>query len=146
MANEELYLKQLTKRNIKPTAIRLLVLKELMNADRAFSMLDLENRLVTVDKSTIFRTITLFLTHHLIHAIDDGTGSLKYAACSNDCNCEAHDLHTHFYCESCHRTFCFKTIHIPRVTLPEGFSTRSINYVIKGLCSDCSSPKNNKEI
>lgn len=141
MANEELYLKLLAQRDIKPTAIRLLVLKELLHADRAYSLLDLENRLVTVDKSTIFRTITLFLGHHLIHAIDDGSGSLKYAVCGSDCNCDVDDLHTHFYCESCHRTFCFKQIHIPSVSLPDGFSTHSINYVIKGLCSDCAGKK-----
>lgn len=77
----------------------------MMQHKEAFSLLDLENDLDTVDKSTIYRTITLFLTHHLIHAIDDGSGSLKYAVCSNDCNCEVDDLHTHFYCEKCHRTF-----------------------------------------
>ena len=138
MANEETYLKLLALRDIKPTANRLLVLREMLAADRAFSLLDLEDRLVTMDKSTIFRTITLFLGHHLIHAIDDGSGSLKYALCSSDCNCEVDDLHTHFYCEACHRTFCFKQIHIPRVTLPEGFSMNSINYVIKGLCNECA--------
>ena len=138
MPNEETYLKLLAQRDIKPTAIRLLVLKELLTADRAFSLLDLEDRLVTVDKSTIFRTLTLFLGHHLIHAVDDGSGSLKYAACSRDCNCEMDDLHTHFYCTACHRTFCFKQIQVPQVTLPEGFTMQSINYVIKGLCSECS--------
>ena len=109
-----------------------------MQHKEAFSLLDLENELDTVDKSTIYRTITLFLAHHLIHSIDDGTGSLKYAVCSNDCNCEVDDLHTHFYCENCHRTFCMKSIHVPIVTLPPGFTVQSINYVLKGLCSECS--------
>lgn len=59
MANEETYLKLLALRDIKPTANRLLVLREMLAADRAFSLLDLEDRLVTMDKSTIFRTITL---------------------------------------------------------------------------------------
>lgn len=138
MPQEDLYLKLLAQRKVKPTAIRLMVLKELARADRAYSLLDLEDRLVTVDKSTLFRTLTLFLGHHLIHAIDDGSGSLKYALCSNECNCEVDDLHTHFYCEACHRTFCLKQIHIPHVTLPRGFTMHSINYVIKGLCSDCA--------
>lgn len=98
--NETIYLKKLEQREIKPTAIRLLILKTMMQHKEAFSLLDLENELDTVDKSTIYRTITLFLAHHLIHGIDDGTGSLKYAVCSNDCNCEVDDLHTHFYCEN----------------------------------------------
>lgn len=96
--NETIYLKKLEQREIKPTAIRLLILKTMMQHKEAFSLLDLENELDTVDKSTIYRTITLFLAHHLVHGIDDGTGSLKYAVCSNDCNCEVDDLHTHFYC------------------------------------------------
>ncbi len=136
--DQEVYLKKLEKRNIKPTAMRLLILKTMMQLDRAVSLLDLENELVTVDKSTIFRTITLFLGHHLIHGVDDGTGSLKYAVCSNECNCSVDEQHTHFYCQSCHRTFCLKSIRVPVVQLPDGFAIQSINYVIKGLCSECS--------
>ena len=76
---EKVYLDKLAKRDIKPTAIRLLILKSMMEAGRAVSQLDLETLLDTVDKSTISRTITLFLSHHLIHSIDDGSGSWKYA-------------------------------------------------------------------
>ena len=96
---EDIYLDKLVRRDIKPTAIRLLVIKEMMQAERAVSLLDLETLLDTVDKSTISRTIALFLSHHLIHSIDDGSGSLKYAVCDNSCNCVVQDLHSHFYCE-----------------------------------------------
>lgn len=141
--NEQTYLDKLEKREIKPTAMRLLILKSMMGFRRAFSLLDLENQLDTVDKSTIFRTITLFLGHHLIHCIDDGSGSLKYAVCSNECNCSVNDLHTHFYCGKCHRTFCLKSIQVPVVQLPPGFSVQGINYVLKGLCADCSGEERN---
>lgn len=136
--NESKYLELLEKREIKPTAMRLLILKTMMQQKLAFSLLDLENELDTVDKSTIYRTITLFLAHRLIHDIDDGSGSLKYAVCSIECDCEVSDLHAHFYCESCHHTFCLNSTHIPMVQLPKGFSIQSVNYVVKGLCSDCS--------
>lgn len=82
MTDQQIYLEKLEKRDIKPTAMRLLILKAMIRLDRAVSLLDIENELVTVDKSTIFRTITLFLGHHLIHGVDDGTGSLKYAVCA----------------------------------------------------------------
>nr|WP_320059331.1 transcriptional repressor [uncultured Bacteroides sp.] len=131
-------LDKLAKRNIKPTSIRILILKTMMQSERTVSLLDLENLLDTVDKSTIFRTITLFLSHRLIHSIDDGTGSLKYAVCGNACTCAVEDLHSHFCCESCHKTFCLENIHIPIVELPKGFTLQSINYVLKGLCVDCS--------
>lgn len=72
----------LAQREIQPTAIRLLVLKAMMQAKQSVSLADLEDRLDTVDRSSIFRTLTLFLSHHLIHSIDDGTGSssMPYAA------------------------------------------------------------------
>ena len=65
MIMEDLCLKILEQRGIKPTAIRMLVLKAMMETEQAVSLLDLENKLDTVDKSTIFRTITLFVSHHL---------------------------------------------------------------------------------
>lgn len=40
-----------------------------MQHKEAFSLLDLENELDTVDKSTIYRTITLFLAHHWFMAL-----------------------------------------------------------------------------
>lgn len=129
---------RLNRRGIRSTAIRILVLKSMLEVDRAVSLLDLENLLDTVDKSTLFRTINLFASHRLIHSIDDGSGSLKYAVCSDDCLCEVDDLHAHFYCEACQKTFCLINTPIPTVTLPDGFTLESANYVLKGLCPACA--------
>lgn len=134
----EVYLDILNRRKIKPTAIRLLILKAMIQFERAFSSLDLENYLETVDKSTVSRTINLFLEHHLVHCIDDGSGSLKYSVCGNECNCSVEELHAHFYCLKCHRTFCLRNIPVPMVELPRNFTLESINYVLKGCCEDCS--------
>lgn len=131
-------------RHIKPTSVRVLVLNELEKAECALSLTDLEARLVTVDKSSIFRTLTLFLSHHMVHGVDDGTGMMKYALCSPTCHCgeEEHtglsDLHTHFRCEKCGRTFCLRGLPVPSVPLPEGFTLTSANYVLVGLCPNCS--------
>ena len=81
-------------------------------------------------------------THKLIHAVDDGSGTLKYNVCGDECDCSVEDEHTHFCCERCHRTFCLKRIHVPVVRLPEGFVLNSINYVIKGLCPECADKVN----
>ena len=89
--NENEYISSLKARDIRPTALRVLILRTMAGFDRAFSLADLEEELDTVDKSTLFRTLTLFLAHHLVHGIDDGTGSLKYALCSSDCDCEIDD-------------------------------------------------------
>ena len=82
--------------------------------------------------------LTLFLSHHLIHGVDDGSGSLKYAVCEDCCMCTVEDQHMHFYCEQCHKTYCIRSVHAPTVNLPEGFMQTGINYVIKGICADCA--------
>lgn len=135
--NEE-FLKKLESREIKPTAIRLLVLRVMSSSDHAVSLSELEQSLVTVDKSTIFRTLMLFLSHHLIHGIADGSGVLKYAVCPDDCQCQSSELHTHFYCVRCQKTFCLTGLPAPIVKLPAGFSVDSVNYVIKGICPECN--------
>lgn len=134
----------LEQRDIKPTAVRLLVFDALQKAECALSLTDLEARLTTVDKSSIFRTLTLFLSHHLVHCVEDGSGMVKYALCEASCHCgEASceglsDLHTHFRCERCCRTFCLRGLPVPAVPLPAGFTLTSANYVLVGVCAECA--------
>ena len=73
---------RLEKRSIKPTSVRLLIFQTMSEFKKAFSLTDLETELETVNKSTIFRTLTLFHDNLLIHTIDDGSGSMKYSICS----------------------------------------------------------------
>ena len=138
MASEQYYIDKLKHRGIKPTATRLLILRAMFRGDETVSLPQLEKLLPTVDKSTISRTLSVFLMNRLIHVVDDGSGSLKYNVCSDDCDCGVEDEHTHFYGENCQRTFCLKRIHVPVVSLPGGFVLNSINYVIKGLCPECA--------
>lgn len=129
---------RLERRGVRPTANRVLVLEAILSASQAVSLADIEAILGTVDRSSVFRTLCLFVKHHLVHAIDDGSGSVKYEACDGRGDCSVSDMHTHFYCEVCHRTFCLKTIGVPVVDLPAGFVTHSINYIVKGVCDKCS--------
>ena len=130
-------IERLEKKGVRVTSIRILVLNALMNASGTMSLGDLESVLETVDKSSIFRTLELFVKKHVVHAIDDGSGSVKYEVCEGEDECTLADMHTHFYCESCHKTFCLKDITAPLVNLPDGFQVHSINYIVKGICPAC---------
>ena len=101
------------------------------------SLRELDDVLDTVDRSSIFRTLTLLLQHHLVHAIEDGSGVVKYEVCEGDDDCSLEDQHIHFYCRICQRTYCFHTIHIPTIQLPEGYSMEGVNYLVKGICPNC---------
>lgn len=129
---------RLRHKGVKPTPIRELVLKTLLSNENPLSLLDLETALETIDKSTLFRTLSLFEKHHIVHAFEDGSGSIKYEACPNPYDCLLQDRHIHFYCTECKQTFCLTSTQIPPVDLPEGFVSKGINYMLKGLCPKCS--------
>jgi len=129
---------KLTSRNIKPTAMRELVLDILMVQKMAISLSDLELNFHKSDKVTLYRTLKTFEEKKLIHSIDDGTGAVKYALCKEPCQCHLEDLHVHFFCIKCHHTFCLSDIPIPSINLPVNFSIENINMVVKGVCAHCN--------
>ncbi len=128
---------KLTMRNIKPTAMRELVLNVLTEQNRAISLADLELKFDNADKTTLYRTLKTFEENKLIHSIDDGTGSIKYALCKETCQCNPEDLHVHFLCTRCAHTYCLNDIAIPSISLPVNFKLETINMVIKGVCVNC---------
>lgn len=135
--NSQDMISRLESKGIRPTANRILVMKTLMGEQNPQSLSNLERKMVSMDKSSIFRTLTLFLEHDVVHAFEDGRGVLCYELCEEKGACNHHDGHIHFYCESCQRSFCMEDIHIPSFELPEGFYPHSISFVIKGECPVC---------
>ena len=134
--NSQDMISRLESKGIRPTANRILVMKTLMGEQNPQSLSNLERKMVSMDKSSIFRTLTLFLEHDVVHAFEDGRGVLCYELCEEKGACDHHDGHIHFYCESCQRSFCMEDIHIPSFELPEGFYPHSISFVIKGECPE----------
>ena len=122
---------------VKPTANRIVVARALSQAGRPLSLSELERLIVSIDKSGVFRALTLFRDHHLVHTIDDGVGGTRYELCHSHSADEDDDLHVHFFCEVCHRTYCLPAIPIPDVDLPSGFTVSSANFIVKGICPHC---------
>ncbi len=128
---------KLEQRGIKPTAMRILVYDVLHRQKKAVSLVEIENQMKHVDRSTVFRTLKTFQDHLLIHSVDDGSGAVKYALCDDDCTCTIDDQHIHFLCTVCGQTYCLKDLPIPHLDLPEGFTFESANFVVKGVCAEC---------
>lgn len=129
--------KILEQKHVKLTPNRILVLDALLKAGHPVSMIDLESIIQTMDRSSIFRVLTMFHEHNIVHGIEDGSGALKYEICMGEDHCSISDMHVHFYCESCHSTNCFESMPVPMVKLPPDFQPHSVNYMIKGLCPFC---------
>lgn len=128
----------LTHKGVKPTSNRLLVLRALMQAPAPLSLADLELQLDTLDKSSIYRVLTLLSASHVLHMMEGGDGTARYEVCRSTHHCTPADWHPHFYCVACGRTTCFDGISIPAVQLPEGYHAESVNLMIKGLCPHCA--------
>lgn len=127
----------LHKAEIKPTANRLLVLQEIAAADYPLSLIELETRIEMLERSSILRVLNLLLDREVIHTIEDGRGVSKYELCHGESHCSVDDMHAHFYCEKCERTYCFEEIAAPHINIPAEFEIRSVNYMLKGRCPKC---------
>lgn len=139
--NEQHYTEILLERGVKPTAMRLLVLRCLIDSNEALTLRQVEEKLMPADRSTIFRTLTLFEQQHLIHTINDGSGSTRYEICHSHHHNSHDDRHPHFRCLKCERTICLPDLRIPTIALPEGYHIDQISYIITGICPDCATTK-----
>jgi Fur family ferric uptake transcriptional regulator len=123
----------LESKNIRITAMRMLIYKLLSDKQRALTLSDIENAFDKADRTTLYRTIKTFEEKGIVHKIDDGSGVTKYALCRTGT-----DLHLHFHCLVCNETTCLTDHKIPKIKVPEGFITENINLVVKGVCDKCN--------
>ncbi len=130
-------IKLLEHKGVKATANRILVVKALATAKRPMSLSQMEDSLSEMDKSSIFRVLSLFQENDIVHTFEDGRGILNYELCAHDGLCNHTDSHIHFYCEACKQSFCLEDLPLPKLNLPEGFTQHSISFVIKGECPAC---------
>ncbi|MDR0185199.1 transcriptional repressor [Prevotella brunnea] len=128
----------LTRHGIKPTANRMIIAEALAMENYPLSMKELEVKLQTIDKSSIFRCLVLFRKHHLVHQVEDGNDIVRYELCMSENHLRDEDLHVHFYCEHCRHTYCLSEISVPQLQLPNGFEQTGVNFMVKGYCPKCS--------
>lgn len=135
----EQIVKILEDKGVRPTAMRLLVYKLLVNRENAISLGELEKDFKTSERSTLYRTIKTFEEIGLVHSIEDGTGIIKYAICENHSTSkENNDLHLHFRCNTCQETVCLTEYKIPQINLPKGYISEDMNLTVKGICEKCN--------
>jgi len=129
---------KLIAKDVKPTAMRILVMKYFQSTTSARTLRQLEDHFDASDMSTLYRTLKTFVDHNILHTIDDGTGIMKYAKCIEGCVCAPQDLHYHFHCMNCKETTCLTEQSIPSVQLPLNYTMIEANMVVKGYCANCS--------
>lgn len=141
LSNHSSFIQILKKKGLRVTDIRLELLSFFEQNKQAFTHADIEKSLAdTYDRVTIYRTLTSFFDHGLLHKVPDENGISKYALCHHNHHEENEkhsDNHVHFICKSCDNTICFDHLVIPGVELPKGFQQIETSYLIKGICPQC---------
>ncbi|GAA5028509.1 transcriptional regulator [Marivirga lumbricoides] len=138
MTNEALE-QRLLKHQIKPTAMRMLVLNHLNKTSAAISLKALYDDFYPADRITLYRTLKIFEEKGLVHSIDDGSGAPKFALCEAACDVKEHnDSHIHFHCEKCNKTYCLQKFDIPDIHLPKRFIQKEVNLLVNGICDQCA--------
>ena len=87
------YIQLLEEHDIKPTANRIVVVEALVSSMLPQSLAELERRIQTIDKSNIFRALTLFREHHLVHTIEGGSDGIRYELCHSHSHDHDDDQH-----------------------------------------------------
>lgn len=124
--------------NLKATKNRQKVLEIFSKDGTAVSKHIFEQKL-SLDRSTIYRTLKSFEENGLIHRVHDSSDIIKYALCSHQCEDDNHQHdHIHFECENCGNTTCVEDIKTPDIKLPEGYTSNQITLFIKGICKNCT--------
>lgn len=140
MDNERLVGELLHAHGLKKTPIRTEMLELFVNHDFALSANDIVAKMTAGrDRVTIYRALSAFEKHGILHrASEDGQG-IKYALCGQHCPDESHaDRHAHFICEECHQTYCLEDVEVPKVQVSDEFSVNRVNYTLSGICKICN--------
>ncbi|MBT0607364.1 Fur family transcriptional regulator [Aequorivita echinoideorum] len=88
------------------------------------------------DRATIYRVLERLAQKGSIHKIVNVDGVINYAACEYAANTPS-ATHVHFNCERCQTVTCLEEIK-PNFTLPKNYKIHQSNFVLSGICPNCS--------
>lgn len=128
---------QLLKQNdLSLTRQRKKILSILTNSREALSEQQIQNKLdESCDRVTIFRNLKTMHEKGLIHKIISNN-SARYIY--KEKMEEKTVNHLHFQCKICEKITCLTQMTVGDLMLPEGYSISEINFLVLGICKDCS--------
>ena len=130
--------KILDQKGLRITAMRLLVLEQLLLQQTPSGLNALQTALPRADRVTIYRTLKTFSENGIVHPIENGTAEVKYALCKAFCTASKHlDKHPHFHCQKCQRIICLETLQVPELAYPKGYQAQEVSVTVKGICANC---------
>lgn len=131
--------------NLRQTNPRLAIIEVMLVANTPLTREQIAEQIGTdaPNKTTIYRTLTHLVEKNLVHQayLEDRTWHYELAH-----NCGKHACHPHFTCSQCSQTQCLTGIAAPLVELPNNYTMQRQQIHIDGICPDCRTLNNTKEI
>ncbi len=125
----------LIKAKVPITAQRLLVLDFVLSSRKPVSKKDLITHLGShLDRVTLYRIVNKFVESGILYKLSNDMGGLYALSPSENCL----RPHLHFLCDECHQTYCVKDVELNEVSLPNGFTLNSIEFIAHGICPSCN--------
>jgi Fur family ferric uptake transcriptional regulator len=119
--------------NISLTRARLLMLDSFLQTTEALTHHHfLINREFNLDRTTIFRTLNLFVNKKILTRITSADGFNRYLVIENK-----RSIPASFICDICKRIVPAQIIILPKVKLPKGAKVHTMEMLIHGQCSIC---------
>jgi Fur family ferric uptake transcriptional regulator len=88
-----------------------------------------------IDPVTLYRVLDWLTENALVHRIGGADQVWRFSAGGGP---QSHG-HAHFQCTRCEKLTCFTDVKLPgNPTLPAGFHSQEVDYLIKGTCPSCS--------
>ena len=113
------------------------VLEFFLRQNTTISFKDLEEEFKGSDRVTLYRTLSAFTEHGVLHKIPDDSGYATYGLCYDTCDSEDHNHdHMHFKCNECGNMECLDQ-SIPFINIP-GYQVKEANLILKGICKTCA--------
>ncbi len=87
-----------------------------------------------LDRTTIFRTLNLFVEKKILLRIPSADGINRYLMLQTK-----DSVYSNFVCKNCKKIIPLEIIAHPKLKLPKGFKFQSTEISVSGLCGSCSS-------
>ena len=115
------------------TKARLVILDFFLQTNEALTHNNfLTNPSFHLDRTTIFRTLNLFVEKKILLRIPFADGVNRYLVLQTK-----DTVHSNFICNGCKKIIPLELIVLPKAKLPKGFKFKNTEIIFSGLCSSC---------
>ena len=128
------------------TKNRLKILSYFLKKNKPIGLQNINKNFKDFDRVTLFRILSVFEKHKLIHSIILENGKKLFALCKNECRKSNHHdcqnsinhnhKHIHFVCKECNDVSCLDIDNFPKIQA-SNYIFSEININVSGICSNC---------